>query len=140
MHCSTSVLSDAAAKLSTLKLAPLSGRGSKSARQRRGKLSRHYSNSVFVSLSLSLWPAHSHSLARSQTDGIALYSRNFVRGDSFVEAGQSPVQRLQMEWKELDRGREWCSGGPTNAQSSGTRETRPDRRGEMPALYAVTCT
>ena len=31
MHCSTSVLSDAAAKLSTLKLAPLSGRGSESA-------------------------------------------------------------------------------------------------------------
>ena len=95
------LLSDAAAKLSTLKLAPMSGRGR--ARQRRGKLSRHYSNSVFVSLSslsLSLPPAHSHSLALKRNCPLLTEfraRRQFCRGrpdgSKIEEENSAPRQR-----------------------------------------------
>ena len=132
-HGSRSALSDAAAKLSTLKLAPMSGRGraseraSERARQRRGKLSRHYSNSVFVSPSpscpdsLRCLPSlpHTHLLA----NGIALYSRKFVRGDSFVRRA-----RPDPRWRRRTR-----AGGELWPGAEGRNP-----RGEVAALWAVT--
>ena len=111
---SPSTAVDAAAKLSTLKLAPMSERASETKARKIIPPLFQFRLCLSLSLSLSRLRTRTHLLS----NGIALYSRNFVRGDSFVEAGRPDGSKIEEE-----------NSGPGQRRL----ESR-DTRGEMPAL------
>ena len=98
-HGSSSVLSDAAAKLSTPKLAPSSGRASE-----RDKGKENYPAIIPIP-SLSL-PVALSPLTHLLANGIALYSRKFVRGDSFVRRAR-PDPTWRRRRRTSARGELW---------------------------------